>query len=124
MKYCGEQPAPPKYLKDVVRKVTPFCFVDIRDIYQKHLTFSKSEDSLGLQLVDIAVTATRRVMNGNLQLRGWIGIARIMMESDRGGQVIQIIDLCGRQINYGHKKPPYWQVVPVAERARKELLLA
>ena len=88
------------------------CDIRINEIYRKHLAFRQSHDDLGLQIVDILTTNIRRAMNGNLQVSGWSDIGSLMVESEKGNQVIQIIDLTGKDPpEYRKTKPPYWKVV-------------
>lgn len=124
LKYCKQSPEPPNYLKDVVGDKKPFKYIEINEIYQKHLAFEQSKKNLGLQIVDILTTNIRRAMNGNLQYNGWLKFGRLMVQSNRNSQVIQIIDLSGRRMpTYLGKKPPYCLVIPHVGRTCKRMLM-
>jgi hypothetical protein len=51
---------------------------DIRAIL-RDLAFVSSQDEPGIQLVDILTNALTRAFNGNLQLRGWEKLGRLMV---------------------------------------------
>jgi len=122
-KYLGASPYPPEHLKDAVEEKDVFQFVSINDVYQKHLSFEQSYDDLGVQLVDILTTATRRAMNGTLQIEGWGGIGRLMVQSERGAHAIQLIDLTDDETFSYSKEPPYWAVMAIADRRSKAMLV-
>jgi hypothetical protein len=59
--------------------------INLKMILGEHLTFGNSENSLGLQLADILVTATRRAIKGNLSQPGWEEIGSLMIKRKLNG---------------------------------------
>src|SRR5688572_21539710 len=64
------------------RSAEPSRIVNMKQILQESFRFSDSRDELGLQLADIVASACRRAFNGNLQRRGWEGIAQLLIKKD------------------------------------------
>jgi len=117
-----EMSEPPSRLKEVLPDAKPYKYVDINEIYSRNITFEQSVDNLGLQLSDNLTTILRRAMNGNLQIHGWGNIGRLMVQSERGSQTIQLINLSDSpKPNYSNSKPPYYKVIPTIERTRKPM---
>ena len=123
-KYCGEMPESPDHLKKALGNISPFEYIKIGEIC-KNLRFQQSHENLCLQIADILTTAIRRAMNGNLQIKGWEKIGHLMVRSERNYQTIHLINLSGnKQPIYKSKKPPYWEVIHMAERTFKSILTA
>ncbi len=122
-KYFGSKLEPPEHLKSVASGKKPFDYVEIKEIYQRNLRFEQSDKNYGLQIIDILTNAIRRAMNGNLQISGWSQIGKLMVKSERGSQVIQLINFSGKKpIDYKGVNPPYWKVIPIIERTCKPML--
>lgn len=124
IKYCDEKDEPPEHIKDAVSQLTPFQYVNINDIYKKHLKFDQSHTNPGIQMVDILTTSIRRAMNGALNPSGWELIGQLMVQSQKGSHAIELISLCEEQDTYKTgKRPPYWSVIPIVDRICKPMLI-
>ena len=122
-KYCGISQEPPAHIKHVVSKTRPFEFIKIKEIYKKHLRFEQSHANLGIQMVDMLTTSIRRAMNGSLQRNGWENIGKLMVQSLKGSNTIQLINLISEDsFSYSIGKPSYWTVVPVVNSNCKGIL--
>jgi hypothetical protein len=76
-----------------------------------------------LRIADILTNAVRRAMNGNLQPSGWEALGRLMVQSERGSQVIHLIDLSnGPRIGFA-RAPAYHKVIPHVERTARRMLV-
>jgi len=82
----------PEYLRGAIPNEKPFEFTDLGKIL-KEIQFRKSEQEPGLQLVDVLTNALRRAMNGNLTRKGWEMIGRLMVQAEKGQNVIRMVDL-------------------------------
>jgi len=123
-KYFGVKPEPPEHLKTVVSGKKPFNYVEIKEIYHSNLRFEQLHKNYGLQIIDILTNAIRRAMNGNLQISGWSQIGKLMVQSERGSQAIQLLNFSGKKpIDYKGVNPPYWNVLPIIERTCKPILI-
>jgi hypothetical protein len=120
-KYFGTKEEPPDYLRNVVGDWRPFNYQRINEIFKRNLSFEQSHRNIGLQLVDILTTSARRAMNGNLQIKGWGNIGKLMVRSLKGANTIHLIDLCGRAMP--NHMAPYRDVVRIVDRSCKPLLL-
>lgn len=111
----------PEYLNEIVHDKNPDNYFDPKNIFSKSITFEHSHNNLGLQLVDILITAFRRSMNGNLQYDGWNQFGKIMVQSL--GQTVALLDLSNTHMSYKHKsKPPYYDIIQHIENTRKNIL--
>ena len=91
-KFRGVLPEVPEYLRGAIPNERPFEFTDLGKIL-KEIQFRKSEQEPGLQLVDVLTNALRRAMNGNLTRKGWEMIGCLMVEAEKGQNVIRMVDL-------------------------------
>jgi hypothetical protein len=66
--------------------------ISIRKVLLGRLRFRGSQDSLGLQLVDILTTATRRAIKGTLGQAGWGDIGCLMLAKRQSTGVRMAID--------------------------------
>ncbi|MEQ1763513.1 MAG: DUF3800 domain-containing protein [Pyrinomonadaceae bacterium] len=70
----------PERWKDLRRPgQIPRRVTDIKKVMQENFTFSSSEDSLGIQLVDIAASAFSRAMNQTLGRAGWQDLGELIL---------------------------------------------
>jgi hypothetical protein len=60
-------------------RTEPLRCIDAKRLWTEERAFGDSENSLGLQLADIAATTLCRALNGNLQPKGWEPIARLLI---------------------------------------------
>jgi len=124
-RYCEQTPSPPEYLRAVVPDVSPFEYIAIRDVLQKNLVFEQSHKNLGIQLVDILTTSTRRAMNGKLKVEGWGRIGKLMVQSERGKQAVQLVDFSfsGYTTAVYTDPPLFYAVLTAIEQVCKPILL-
>jgi len=124
MQFCKQMDTPPEYLRDAVGDRKPFRFIDLKKIFKGQMYFEQSDKNLGLQLSDILTTSIRRAMNGNLQIRGWGEIFKLMVQSKKNHHTIHLIDFSNKERSkYEKKRPPYWTVMPLADRYCKQMSL-
>ena len=117
-----ELPVPPDRLKAVIKDSGPFRYLDTKAIFERDRLFVNSNSSLGIQLVDILTTATRRAMNGNLQAPGWASLGSLMVQAGRDKQVIQMLDIsCAPKASYPSQKPPYFKVIRLTDQTCKTM---
>ena len=124
-KFCDVSDAPPKHLRKAISTNSePFYYINIHEIFGKYVFFQQSHKNIGIQLADILTTAARRAMNGNLKFQGWQSIGKLMLQSARGSSTIKLIGLGHRStVQYAGQNPPYWQVIPLADKTCKNMLL-
>jgi hypothetical protein len=124
-KYYYEPEELPEHLKEAFGNVKPFQGIEIRDIYNKNLSFEQSQMNLGVQLADILTTSVRRAMNGHLKENGWGNIGKLMVQAPRQSQAIQMIDLCSVTQPEYHRQEKllYWYVLPVFNALAKRMLV-
>lgn len=114
----GESPTPPEHLApDIKIPAEPFSTIDIKAMF-KDLRFADSRDDIGLQMVDIAVSAARRAMMGNLQREGWKQLGSLLVRPAEDRKAIGLVDL-----GTGDRR---WEPCPLYERVvlqlRREML--
>jgi hypothetical protein len=68
---------------------------DVGMLITEHFRYS-SDNEPGLELADIVVTATRRALTGNLQIRGWKEVPSLMIH--RPQQYIHLVKLHNRPV--------------------------
>ena len=123
-RFCHSEPAPPAYRRPAVGDRSPWEYVDVKKVLKEDFAFSFPSATPGLQLVDALTNAIRRAMNGNLQPDGWAGIGRLMVQSEGGNQVIQLIDLSGgNPPRVQGRAPAYVRVIQHIERTAKRMLV-
>ncbi len=99
----------PEHLKPFIKKERqsePFDAFDVKKLLSEHLSFESSKKNLGLQLVDIVVNAIRRALHGNLQVKGWDDLGRLMVcPPEKGKNAMQMVTLLNEAapvpISYG-----------------------
>lgn len=69
------------------------------------LNFAASQNEPGLQMADIATNAIRRMLVGNLQESGWRRLARVMVQPERGSEVVHMIALTNQPRSWA--RSPY-----------------
>lgn len=117
-----ELAVPPERLREVIGEEGPFRYLDVRAIFAEDQVFVNSDRDLGVQLADILTTSIRRAMNGRLQIEGWGGIGRLMVQSGRNKQVVRLLDFSDHSKPfYGKGNPPYFQVIRHIDRSCKPM---
>lgn len=110
--------AVPKYLKPYLSDSTAKSGINIGKLLGERFRFSSTAEP-GLELIDILANATRRALNGNLQVNGWRNIPRTMIH--RGTHYINLLCL-------GEPPPqrtyPYMKVLNHFRRNGKDMLIA
>ena len=64
--------------------------ISLKEILTEHLKFQDSRENLGLQLVDILTTSTRRALKGTLSRSGWLNIGSLMLRKNVNGKPLAI----------------------------------
>lgn len=83
-RYVMELPERPHWLPGLPSDTSgPLRYPDPR-LLLEDLTYPKSEESLGLQLVDIVVTTFRRALVGTLQAAGWKALSKLLIAETAG----------------------------------------
>lgn len=120
-KYENPENTPPEYLKPYLKEPTErFYSIDANKLIMEDLKFSDSKDHRGLQLVDILVTNVRRAFQGNLKIKGWCNIGKLMVQAKRGSNSIRMISLGNIEI----KKPlPYNLLIKITDDSAKQMIL-
>lgn len=123
-KFQGVLPKVPEFLMGVVNERTPYEYTDITKLL-RDLEFRNSEEEPGIQLVDILCNALRRAMNGNLRRHGWETLGCLMVRSQKGSNVIRMIDLTASS-SWVLKKGqvPYSTVAEITDKIAKPMLSA
>lgn len=83
-RYIKELPERPNWLPGSRPDTSgPFRYPDPR-LLLEDLTYPQSEESPGLQLVDIVVTTFRRALAGTLQAAGWESLSKLLIAETAG----------------------------------------
>jgi len=98
----------PEHLQPFIKKEgknEPFRAFDVKKVLSEHRSFESSKNNLGLQLVDIVVNAIRRALHGNLQIKGWGNLGRLMISPEKGKNAMKMVVLhdeaVSKPISYG-----------------------
>ena len=121
-KFQGTLPEVPEYLRRAIPNERPFEFTKIGKILEE-IQFKKSDQELGLQLVDVLSNALRRAMNGNLAKLGWEMIGCLMVQAEKGQNAIRMVDLTSES-SWIMKKGqlPYTAVAKLTDKLAKPML--
>jgi Protein of unknown function (DUF3800) len=106
-----EKPRAPDHLATQMKNPNhPFRFFDIGAVL-KDRRFTNSVDHIGLQMADVAISAVRRAMVGNLHRRGWQRLGSILVRPARHGQeVVNMIHIGDGPMRW-EPKPLYYEVL-------------
>lgn len=120
-KYCGIEQEVPSHLRDVVNKSGPFHHIRLQEIMED-LCFARSDDEIGLQLVDILCNAIRRAMNGRLGKLGWEFIGCLTVQSEKRKHAIRLVDLTANASWGIRGTMPYLEVIRLADQIARPML--
>jgi hypothetical protein len=104
-------PAAPKHLTPHIRQPTqPFEYFEIKTIL-RNPTFANSADHVGLQMADLAISAVRRAMMGNLGHFGWERLGSLLVRRSHGGaDVVTMVEI-GDSPRRWVSRPHYYDVL-------------
>jgi hypothetical protein len=84
-----EEPSPPTYLAPHVRSgASPFQSIDLGAVVRKHIQFSNSNATIGLQLADICANAVARAVKGNLRRDAWERLGPLLFRRPEGAVLV------------------------------------
>ena len=89
-----ELPEAPKHLASHIRQpARPFEYFEIKTILRTP-TFANSVNHVGLQMADLAISAVRRGMMGNLGHSGWGRLGSLLVRrSDARADVVTLVEI-------------------------------
>jgi Protein of unknown function (DUF3800) len=121
-RFQGSESETPAHLVQATGMKFPFQYVRMKSIVKENFRVGTPAEFVGLQVVDIVANALRRALNGNLRREGWEGIAGLMVQSLRGTQVLNLIDLSNQPRRTFAFPPSYHSVVPYIDANARALL--
>lgn len=85
--YREQDPEKADYFREQGLDPDEVVNINIGKVLGDHRTFQGSQTNLGLQIIDILVTATRRALKGTLSRPGWNDIGSLMLNKRSDGSL-------------------------------------
>ena len=120
-----EAERPPEHIAPHVkswRPGQPYLSSDIRLVMNEHRQFANSQQSVGLQMADVATNAAARALKGHLNDSGWRQLGTIMLQQIDDNEVIRLVRLHPHE-RYWRPDPPYYRVLRHLRRTARPLLV-
>ena len=113
----------PEYLKQHLKNLSNSSdIVDANKIIQESMKFQNSEKNIGLRIVDIIVNAIRRACHGNLRLKGWCDIGKLMVQNAVGKNSMKMIVFSNNKSGSIKLNVPYKHIIKRFDKESKPML--
>lgn len=124
IKYSKTQDAPAPHLRAHSkhwRPGEPYHTTDIKAVFSSR-RFADSANEIGLQMVDVATSAARRAMQGNIAREGWQSLGLLLLRSFGGQEAAKMIRLNNHDRGW-KSAPPYYAVARELTAAARSVIL-